>query len=143
MSVVTVANPDDPELGYLGITLGVIADSPVTVDFNLDDVGGPSAGLIFSLGIVDKLTPGELLDDRFVAGTGTMDYDGRVGRIGGIVQKMAAAKQNGAVLFLAPAGNCDEVVTGAPDGLQVVPVETLAQARAVLEGTIDPPTCPV
>ena len=143
VSVVTVANPDDPELGYLGITLGVIADSPVTVDFNLDDVGGPSAGLIFSLGIVDKLTPGELLDDRFVAGTGTMDYDGRVGRIGGIVQKMAAAKQNGAVLFLAPAGNCDEVVTGAPDGLQVVPVETLAQAREVLEGTIDPPTCPV
>ena len=143
MSVVTVANPEDPELGYLGITLGVIADSPVTVDFNLDDVGGPSAGPIFSLGIVDKLTPGELLDDRFVAGTGTMDYDGRVGRIGGIVQKMAAAKQNGAVLFLAPAGNCDEVVTGAPDGLQVVPVETLAQAREVLEGSIDPPTCPV
>jgi PDZ domain-containing protein len=142
VSVVTVANPEDPELGYLALSLGVIADSPVTVDFNLDDVGGPSAGLIFSLGIVDKLTPGQLLDDRFVAGTGTMDYDGRVGRIGGIVQKMAAAKQNGAVLFLAPQGNCDEVVTGAPDGLQVVPVETLAQARDVLEGAIEPPVCP-
>lgn len=142
VSVVTVANPEDPELGYLALSLGVIADSPVTVDFNLDDVGGPSAGLVFSLGIVDKLTPGELLDGRFVAGTGTMDYDGRVGRIGGIVQKMAAAKQNGAVLFLAPPGNCDEMLAGAPDGLQVVPVETLSQARDVLEGTITPPICP-
>lgn len=143
VSVVTVGNPEDPSKGYLGLTLGVIADSPVTVDFNLDDVGGPSAGLIFALGIVDKLTPEQLLDDRFVAGTGTMDYDGRVGRIGGIVQKMAAAEQNGATLFLAPKDNCDEVVSGAPDGLQVVPVETLAQARDVLEGTIAPPTCPL
>lgn len=142
VSVVTVANPQDPQLGYLGLTLGVIADSGVTVDFNLEDVGGPSAGLIFSLGIVDKLTPGELLDDRFVAGTGTMDYDGTVGRIGGIAQKMAAAQQNGAVLFLAPRGNCDEISSSAPDGLQVIPVETLAQARDVLEGTIPAPTCP-
>lgn len=142
VEVVTVANPEDPEKGYLGLRLGVLADSPVTVDFNLDDVGGPSAGLIFALGIVDKLTPGQLLDDRFVAGTGTMADNGKVGRIGGIAQKMAAAADEGAGLFLAPAGNCDEVVASAPKGLTVVPVRTLAQARGVLEGTIPAPQCP-
>ena len=142
VTVVTTANPDDPAKGYLGVNLGVIAESPVTVDFNLDDVGGPSAGLVFSLGIVDKLTPGDLLDQRFVAGTGTMDYDGRVGPIGGIAQKLAAAKNNGATLFLAPKDNCGEVVRTTPEGLQVVPVETLAQARDVLAGTETPPSCP-
>ncbi len=142
VSVVTVPNPDDPQKGYLGVSLAVVADSPVTVDINLDDVGGPSAGLIFSLGIVDKLTAGDLLAGRLVAGTGTVDYDGAVGPIGGIAQKMAAAERNGAALFLAPAANCAEVVATAPAGLQVVPVDTLAQARDVLEGDLEPPVCP-
>ncbi|MEZ5185433.1 MAG: PDZ domain-containing protein [Candidatus Nanopelagicales bacterium] len=142
VSMVTAANPDDPAKGYIGVGLGVIADSPVTVDFNLDDVGGPSAGLVFSLGIVDKLTPGDLIDGKRVAGTGTMDYNGQVGPIGGIRQKLTAAKENGASLFLAPRSNCDEIVGHVPDGLQVAAVDSLGQARDVLEGVLAPPVCP-
>lgn len=143
VSVVTAANPEDATKGYLGVTLGILADSPITVDFNLDDVGGPSAGLIFSLGIVDKLTAGDLIDGRQITGTGTMDFDGRVGAIGGIEQKLAAAKDGGATLFLAPKDNCDEVVRTTPDGLQVAAVETLAQARQVLAGELPPQPCAV
>jgi PDZ domain-containing protein len=143
VSVVTGSNPEDPSKGFLGVTLGILADSPITVDFNLDDVGGPSAGLVFSLGIVDKLTRDDLIDGRRIAGTGTMDFDGRVGAIGGIEQKLAAAKNAGATMFLAPKDNCDEVVRTAPPGLAVAAVETLAQARKVLAGTIAPPSCPV
>lgn len=134
VQVVTAANPDNPDKGFLGVTLGVIADSPVVVDINLDDVGGPSAGLIFSLGIVDKLSPEDLIGDRLIAGTGTMDYDGKVGPIGGIAQKMAAAAGAGAELFLAPVDNCDEVRTSTPEGLEVVGVRSLSQAVEVLEG---------
>lgn len=139
MTVVTVANPDDPQKGFLGVTLGIVADSPVTVDFNLDDVGGPSAGLIFSLGIVDKLTPGDLVGGRKVAGTGTMDFDGRVGPIGGIAQKLAAAHDDGVTLFLAPKDNCDEVLGATPPGLEVAAVESLSEARQALEGDLPPP----
>lgn len=143
VTVTSVANPLDPAQGYLGLSLGVLADSPVKVDFHFDDVGGPSAGLVFALGVVDKLTPGNLLDGRLVAGTGTMDYDGTVGPIGGIAQKMAAARANGAELFLAPAANCGEIPGATPDGLTVAAVDTLAQAVDVLEGRIEPPACPV
>lgn len=139
----TQGNPDDPSKGYLGVTVGVMADSPVKVGFHLDDVGGPSAGLIFALGIVDKLTPGELLDGRTVAGTGTMDYDGSVGPIGGIGQKMAAARSSGADLFLAPADNCPEVLASPPQGLQVAAVRTLDQAVKVLEGQEAVTSCSV
>lgn len=140
VTVTTVANPLEPEKGYLGVSLSVLADSPVKVDFHLDDVGGPSAGLVFSLGIVDKLTPGDLLDGRLVAGTGTMDYDGSVGPIGGIGQKMAAARANGAELFLAPKANCPDL--DPPAGLTVAAVDTLGEAVDVLEGRIEPPVCP-
>ncbi len=143
VTVTTAANPVDASQGYLGLSLGVLADSPVKVDFHFDDVGGPSAGLVFSLGIVDKLTPGNLLDGRLVAGTGTMDYDGTVGPIGGIAQKMAAARANGAVLFLAPESNCGEIAGATPDGLTVAAVSSLGEAVDVLEGRIEPPACPV
>lgn len=143
VEVTTVASPIDPAKGYLGLSLGVKADSPVTVDFHLDDVGGPSAGLVFSLGIVDKLTPSDLMDGRLVAGTGTMDDDGTVGAIGGIAQKLAAAKQKGVQLFLAPQENCDEIPSATPEGLTVAVVQNLDEAVGVLEGTLDPPTCPV
>ncbi len=141
VSVTTVANPEDPALGYLGLSLGVLADSPISVDFHLDDVGGPSAGLVFSLGVVDKLTPQSLLAGRTVAGTGTMDYDGQVGAIGGIAQKLAAARKNGAELFLAPKANCSEILTHTPEGLTVAAVETLSQAVDVLDGSLAPPAC--
>ncbi len=143
VQVTTAANPEDPKKGYLGVSLGVLADSPIKVDFHLNDVGGPSAGLIFSLGVVDKLTPDSLLDDRVIAGTGTMDYDGRVGPIGGIAQKLQAAKAQGAQLFLAPRANCNEIPSATPEGLTVAAVDTLSEAVDVLQGTLDPPQCPV
>jgi PDZ domain-containing protein len=88
---------------------------------------------MFSLGIYDKLTPGALAGNHQIAGTGTIDDDGNVGPIGGIRQKLAGARADGATWFLAPAGNCDEVVAHVPDGLQVVKVSTFDQARDAVE----------
>jgi PDZ domain-containing protein len=112
----------------VGIGTRDAADYPFTVKIGLKDVGGPSAGLMFALGIIDKLTPGSLTGGAFVAGTGTIDNDGKVGPIGGITQKMIAAKRAGATIFLAPAGDCSEARTSAPDGLHLVKVNDLASA---------------
>jgi PDZ domain-containing protein len=117
----------------LGVATSAAISPPFTVRLRIDDVGGPSAGMMFALGIVDKLTPGSITGGRHVAGTGTICGDGRVGAIGGIVQKMSAAKAAGATLFLAPADNCDEVVGHIPSGLDVVAVKTLSGAVAALE----------
>ena len=100
---------------------------------SLGDIGGPSAGLIFATAIVDKLTPGDLVGGRVVAGTGTIDATGRVGDIGGIRFKMDAARHDGAQVFLVPAGNCAEAVTDVPDGLQLARVGTLSEGIAALE----------
>ncbi len=98
----------------------------------LDNVGGPSAGMMFALGIVDQLTPGELNGGENVAGTGTIDAEGTVGPIGGIRQKLYGARDAGAEYFLAPAANCDEVVGHVPDGLQVIRTGTLEESLDAL-----------
>ena len=103
------------------------------IDVNAGDVGGPSAGLMFSLAVYDKLTPGALTGGANIAGTGTIDSVGTVGKIGGIQQKLVGAKRGGATWFLAPAGNCDEVVGHIPEGLNVVKVATFTQARDAVE----------
>ncbi len=112
----------------LGIYLSVDPSLPVTISVNIEGVGGPSAGMMFSLGIIDRLTPGDMTGGAVIAGTGTMNYDGRVGAIGGIQQKMWGAKEDGAQWFFAPAANCNEVVGNIPDGLRVVRVATLGEA---------------
>ena len=117
----------------LGVLLSSDFTFPFDVKISLDNVGGPSAGMMFALGIVDTLTPGDLTGGRHVAGTGTITADGAVGPIGGVAQKMIGARQHGATMFLAPAANCADVVGNVPDGLQVVKVETLADARAAVE----------
>lgn len=117
----------------LGVYLLPAHDFPVRVDFELDEVGGPSAGLMFALGIVDELTPGSIAGDRHVAGTGTITAEGQVGPIGGIRQKLAGAEASGAQLFLAPEGNCAEVQGHVPDGLTVVSVATLDDAVAAAD----------
>jgi PDZ domain-containing protein len=89
--------------------------------------------MMFSLGIIDKLTPGAMTGGAHVAGTGTICGDGTVGPIGGIVQKLAGARRAGATVFLAPAGNCDEVTGHVPAGLHVYSVKRLADAIAVVE----------
>ena len=117
----------------LGVLLSSDFTFPFDVKISLDNVGGPSAGMMFALGIVDTLTPGDLTGGRHVAGTGTITADGAVGPIGGVAQKMIGARQHGATMFLAPAANCADVVGNVPDGLQVVKVETLADAKAAVE----------
>ncbi|PJJ71624.1 PDZ domain-containing protein [Diaminobutyricimonas aerilata] len=139
-----VPGPDGKPV--LGITVGSEYDFPFAVDIELDDVGGPSAGMMFALGIIDKLTPGELNGGENVAGTGTITAAGEVGPIGGIRQKMYGALGSGADWFLAPAGNCEEVVGNVPEGLEVFAVQTLDDAEAAVEGiaagdTADLPGC--
>jgi PDZ domain-containing protein len=120
-------------LWLLGITLMNDFDFPIDVTIQLNNVGGPSAGMMFALGIIDTLTPDELNGGEAVAGTGTIDAEGVVGPIGGIRQKMWGAVDAEAEWFLAPEENCDEVVGHIPDGLRVFSVGTLDDALAVLE----------
>ena len=99
----------------VGIVPGTGFTFPFDVHVNIDpDIGGPSAGLMFSLAIYDTLTPGSLTGDELVAGTGTIPDDGSVGPIGGIQQKIVAARDDGAELFLVPPDNCADAL-GAPN----------------------------
>ncbi|KYJ99943.1 ATP-dependent serine peptidase containing a PDZ domain protein [Microbacterium sp. CH1] len=133
----------------IGITLRTDYDFEVDVTIQLDNVGGPSAGMMFALGIIDTLTPGELNGGKEIAGTGTIDAEGTVGPIGGIRQKLYGARDAGADYFLAPEANCDEVVGHVPDGLQVIRTATLDESLAALEviaedGDVDAlPTCDI
>lgn len=125
---------DDGETSWLiGVTLITDYDFPIDVAIQLNNVGGPSAGMMFALGIIDVLTPGELNGGESVAGTGTITADGEVGPIGGIRQKLYGARSAGAEWFLAPESNCDEVVGHVPDGLRVFSVGDLDDALAALD----------
>jgi PDZ domain-containing protein len=128
-SIVSTSNPKDPSKAFLGIGVGEDYKAPFHLEFNLGGVGGPSAGMMLSLGIVDKLTPGQLNGGQHVAGTGTITPDGLVGPIGGIEQKMVGARRAGATLFLAPSENCADVLKArVPAGLTVAKVSTLAES---------------
>jgi Lon-like protease len=117
----------------IGISMETSYDFPFEVDIQLEDVGGPSAGMMFSLGIIDKLTPGAMTGGEDIAGTGTLTASGDVGPIGGIRQKLYGAADAGSEWFLAPAANCDEVVGHVPAGLTVFSVKTLDQALAAVD----------
>lgn len=131
----------------MGIVLSHGYEFPVNVKLALDEVGGPSAGLIFSLGVLDAMTPGDLTGGKKIAGTGTIAENGQVGPIGGIRQKLVGAKADGAQYFLAPKDNCAEVKGHVPDGLHVVAVQNFDQAHkavtqiATTGNTAGLPTC--
>lgn len=110
---------------------GVDTDG-VTVSMHVDDIGGPSAGMMYALGVVDKLTPESETGGVTIAGTGTIDKDGKVGAIGGIQLKMLGAKRDGATWFLAPKDNCSQVAGHVPEGLRDVAVSTLEEAYDAL-----------
>lgn len=129
--VVLGSSPDRPQ-GLLGVRPGIEPQAG-DIKISLGDIGGPSAGLMFALAVIDKLTPGGLTDGKFIAGTGTITPDGQVGPIGGIPFKMRAARDAGATTFLVPADNCAEASANAPDGLQLVRVATLDDALAGLD----------
>ncbi|MGK9146599.1 PDZ domain-containing protein [Plantibacter flavus] len=133
----TATATDGSTSTVIGIGTKISYDLPVDITIQLDNVGGPSAGMMFALGMIDLLTPGELNGGKDVAGTGTIDADGNVGAIGGIRQKLYGAKDAGADWFLAPASNCDEVSGHVPDGLTVFAVKTLDDSLAALEAIAD------
>jgi PDZ domain-containing protein len=145
VSVTSAENPDDAGVPYIGIGVGAYYSAEFPIDFTLEDVGGPSAGLMFATGIVDKLTPDDLVAGEHIAGTGTIEPDGTVGPIGGIRQKLAGARNAGATLFLMPADHCTEAAGHIPDGLTVTPVTTLSEGidaiRAYTAGE-QVPSCP-
>ena len=129
-----------PKASSAGPVIGVyISDNyhfPFPITVQLQDVGGPSAGMMFALGLIDKMTPGSLTGGKRVAGTGTITASGAVGAIGGIRQKMYGAKDAGAQYFLAPASNCggDDGVRGhIPSGLTVFATSSLKQSLADLK----------
>lgn len=119
---------------YLGVTMVAQPAGDIRVNYNLKDIGGPSAGLMFSLAVVDKLSPGELSGGKFVAGTGTIASDGTVGPIGGITHKIAAAQHAGATVFLVPSGNCAEAASKNYDGdIDLLTVDSLDGAVKALD----------
>ncbi|XRQ04426.1 PDZ domain-containing protein [Actinomadura welshii] len=142
--ITTVADPSG-QRPVIGIILTDQYDLPFKIDISVGDIGGPSAGLMFSLAIVDKLTPGPLTGGKFIAGTGTITPEGRVGPIGGIQQKMIAARQAGATIFLTPADNCPDALTARPDGLRLIRADTLHSTiqaiNALNTGKGDIPSC--
>ncbi|MGW7379523.1 YlbL family protein [Streptomyces sp. NPDC054794] len=140
------SNDSGAKRAIVGISAGTDHTFPFSIDIKLADVGGPSAGLMFALGIYDKLTPGSLTGGKFVAGTGTIDDAGTVGPIGGIELKTVGARSKGAQYFLTPAENCASAAKDTPGGLTLVKVKTINDALAALKDirsgdTADLPKC--
>ncbi|WP_327290946.1 S16 family serine protease [Streptomyces sp. NBC_01198] len=113
-----------------------LSPSAVKVNLRLADVGGPSAGLLFTLGIIDKIDGdghgGDLTGGRSIAGTGTIDAAGKVGAVGGVPLKELAARKDGATVFLVPRAECSDATAQLPGGLRLIPVDTLDGALAAL-----------
>lgn len=128
----TTASKDAKPRALVGISPQERSAFPVKVVISLRDVGGPSAGMMFALGILDKLGPESLTGGRNIAGTGEITSDGTVGPIGGIAEKLIGARRRGATTFLVPAQNCAAAKVHPPAGLRLVRVETLKGALAEL-----------
>lgn len=141
----TVAKPKNPDEAMIGIYMRADYRYPLNIKIRIDEIGGPSAGLMFALGIIDKLTKGDLTGGKFIAGTGTITPTGQVGPIGGIAQKLVGARSDGAEIFLTPAKNCAAAREAKPEGLRLIKVRTLHGAleslRALKTGQGEVPTC--
>ena len=116
----------------LGVQVLETPYAPFDVSIQVDDVGGPSAGLMLTLGIIDMVGDTDLTQGAVIAGTGTIDASGAVGPIGGIPLKLVAARDIGAVLFLVPAANCAEALQNAQPGLPMAKVATVDDALTAL-----------
>jgi PDZ domain-containing protein len=137
-SVTTTASTTTPDTPAVGIDINIGYSYDPKVSFAVDpNVGGSSAGLMFSLAIYDRLTPGDLVAGEVVAGTGSMSASGTVGPIGGVAEKLAAASRDKATIFLLPQQNCVDV-TAVPAGIRLVPVTDLKGAVAALQMLSDP-----
>ncbi|WP_207500393.1 YlbL family protein [Klenkia soli] len=130
---ITTGSDDSRSGSFLGVGVLQTPSAPFTVSIRVDDVGGPSAGLMLTLGIIDLVGDTDLTDGAVIAGTGTIDADGTVGPIGGIPLKMIAARDIDAQLFLVPADNCAEALANAQPGLPMARVATLEDALTALQ----------
>jgi PDZ domain-containing protein len=143
------ADPDDPDRAIIGVSVAgrdLVYDFPFDVAIDTGDVGGPSAGLAFTLALIDELTPGDLTGGADVAVTGTIRSDGVVGPVGGTGQKAAAVRAKGYDLFLVPTADYADAAAHAGD-VEVVAVDTLEDALEALGevgGNVDdlPPVLP-
>jgi Lon-like protease len=124
----TLRTADVGGVPVVGVSVGESFVFPFNVKISIGSIGGPSAGMMFALGIIDKLTQANLTGGKFIAGTGEIEIDGKVDPIGGIQQKMAGARAAGATVFLTPAANCPDTVGAVPAGLRLVKVSTLSGA---------------
>jgi PDZ domain-containing protein len=143
-ATITTGSAEDRGGSLLGITILEQPSAPFDVDIQVEDVGGPSAGLMLTLGILDLVGEDDLTGGAVIAGTGTIDADGDVGAIGGIPLKMVAAREIGAELFLVPAGNCAEAAAAPDPGFPLARVATLddaLEALADFEAGRTPETC--
>ena len=141
-TMTTTKSPTTPSASALLVTIAPGYDFPFDVKLNIDkNIGGPSGGLMFSLGIYDVLTPGSLTDGKVIAGTGEIDSEGTVSPIGGIQQKLVAAQAAGAKLFLAPADNCAEALGGNfdPKKMRLVRVEKFSDALEDVQSWVEDP----
>lgn len=152
ITVGTRSSPSEPGRPVVGVTISTYLFDvrlPFPVDIESDNVGGPSAGFMFALGILDAVTDGDLTRGYFVAGTGTISSDGTVGPVGGAAEKAIAAEKDGAQVFLVPASNSDEARKWVHGGLQVVPIERFDDAVKYLCGlepraqTLSSPVAPI
>jgi Lon-like protease len=132
-SVRVVTKKDGSGSPRIGVSVTTDQPHPFDVKIDLNEIGGPSAGLMFSLGIIDKLKPADLTGGKIIAGTGTIDDEGNVGPIGGIPQKLVGAKDAGAQLFLVPIDNCAEALRNAVPGLPMAEVATVDDALTALQ----------
>lgn len=142
---IPVQTKDDGGVPRIGVTPEITSAAKFKISIPIENVGGPSAGLMLTLGIIDKIEPEDLTGGKIIAGTGTIDPSGKVGPIGGLPQKLVTAKSAGATWFLTPKDNCAEGVANQKPGLPLVQVSTLDEALTALAdiraGT-EPPLCP-
>ena len=131
---VTLAERDGVTLlGVIVTTHVEFEEPPIDVTLNIENIGGPSAGLAFTLSVIDALTPEPLTGNLDIAATGTIHHDGTIGPIGGVPQKSHAVVRAGTDLFLVPASQLEEAIAVAESSVAVVGVETLADALAAIE----------
>jgi PDZ domain-containing protein len=119
-------------LNFPAVGIGAVANFPFPLDIDSGEIGGPSAGLMWTLGLIDVLTPGDLTGGKTIAGTGTIDLDGTVGPIGGISEKVVAAERAGAAVFFAPVQDAPDARSVAGH-MTIVPVKTYQDAVTWLE----------
>jgi PDZ domain-containing protein len=124
---------DEPGVAMIGVILGELTGPPFPLSIQAGDVGGPSAGMMHTLAIIDTLTEGELTKGHVIAGTGTIKVDGTVGNIGGIRQKVVGAEAAGAEYILVPQGNYDSALTAERTVIEIVPIATIDDAIEFLE----------